>query len=200
MMRDIEELLPKVIQYAPGCPDITAVDHLRDAAIQLCERTRCWRVQDEFQTSGLESEVFCVPDCASLYQIEKAWFNEMELEARSPHLDMLFHDCGQPRFISQVSPNSIRLEPFGRGTLHLSMYLKPSPNAEVLPCFLFDQFARALGDGALSTLLLLPNQPFSNPQLGMAFAAKFEAVLDKNFAFNLRGQQRAPVRTKPRYL
>ena len=65
--------------------------------------------------------------------------------------------------------------------------------------FFFDQFPRALADGALGSLLLLPNQPFTNPQLGVVFANKFQAVLDRNFAFNMRGQQRASKRTKPNY-
>lgn len=198
--REIETLYPKVLQYAPGCPEPTAIEHLRDAAVQLCKSTRCWRDIDEFETEGLgPEEIPGIQPYAALFEIEKAWYNDHELERKGFGHDMLFHDAGEPRYITQVGPNSVMLDPAGAGTLKISMFLMPSENAETLPLFFFDQFPRALADGALGTLLLLPNQPFTNPQLGVVFANKFQAVLDRNFAFNMRGQQRARKRTKPNY-
>ena len=198
--RDIDMLYPKVLQYAPGCPEPTAVEHLRDAAIQLCKATRCWRDLDEFHVTGCgPDKIPAILPYATLFEIEKAWFNDHELEPKTYGSDMLFHDAGEPRYITQVSPDSVMLDPARAGTLKLSMFLMPSENAETLPQFFFDQFPRALADGALGTLLLLPNQPFTNPQLGVAFANKFQATLDRNFAFNMRGQQRAKKRTQPNY-
>lgn len=196
--RPIEDLYPKVLMYAPGCPEPLAVDHLRDAAITLCERTRCWRDVDEFETDG-ESRVVIpaiVPGTA-LYEIEKAWFEEQELEPTGYAEDMLFHDNGYPRRFSQQLPDTLQLIPAGSpGTVRLSMWLKPSQDAEELPKFFFEQFAQALADGALSTLLLIPNQPFTNPQMAAVFDSRFTAMLDRNFAYNMRGQQRARKRTK----
>ena len=81
----------------------------------------------------------------------------------------------------------------------ISLFLKPSQETDILPDFLVSHMARNIADGALATLLLLPNQPFTNPQMAMAFEAKFQASLDKNFDFNLRGQQRARKRTRANY-
>lgn len=198
--RDIETLFPKVLQYAPGCPEPTAIEHLRDAAVELCKRTRCWRDIDEFEAIGVgPEEIPSILPYAALFEIEKAWFNDHELEPKGYGDDMLFHDAGEPRYIAQVSPNSVMLDPPCAGNLKISMFLMPSENAETLPQFFFDQFPRALADGALGTVLLLPNQPFTNPQLGAAFAQRFQSVLDRNFAFNMRGQQRARIRTRPNH-
>ena len=70
----------------------------------------------------------------------------------------------------------------------------------MLPAFMLDQFGDALAAGALSRLLLLPNQPFQDANMAMIKAAEWRDVLDRNFAFNLRGQQRARKRTKASFL
>jgi len=198
-MREIEDLLPQVMPYAPGCAEPTAVAHIRDAAVRFCERTRCWRHIDTFRTQGNHHEILAVPSQALLYEIEWAKFDDRDLEAKIPDSRTWHRDDGYtyPRYISQVNPTCVSIEPHVVGELTVSVYLKPAPTADMLPDFLITDFGRAMADGALATLLLLPNQPFTNPQLAMAFEAKFQTALDKNFDFNLRGQQRARRRTKP---
>jgi len=198
-MREIDDLLSKVIPYAPNCPEPMAVEHLREAAINLCKATRCWREVESFTTTGDDIEVMCVPPYASLFQMEWARFNDRVLEPVSAGPDILTHEDGLPFSYTQRTPNSIIIDPPAPGLLTLSMFLMPAPDATDLPEFMFDQFSTALGHGALSTLLLLPNQPFSNPQYAMMFEQKFQAVLDRNFAFNMQGQQRARKRTKPNF-
>ena len=197
-MREIDELLPYVMPYAPGLAEPTAVQHLRDAAVRFCERTRCWRLIDTFQTTGEHHEILAVPSDAVLFEIEWAKFNNRELEAVSPQAATWHNQEGytEPRYITQVNPNCVSLEPHAVGELKISMFLKPMMTALELPSFLVSDYGRNLADGALSTLLLLPNQPFTNPQLAMVFETKFQQALDRNFALNMRGQQRAPKRTK----
>ena len=197
-MREIDELLPYVMPYAPGCAEPTAVQHLREAVIRFCERTRCWRFIDTFQTTGEHHEILAVPSDAVLFEIEWAKFNERELEAVSPQAATWHNQDGytEPRYITQVNPNCVSLEPHAVGELVISMFLKPAPTALEIPAFMICDFGRALADGALATLLLLPNQPFTNPQLAMVFETKFQQALDRNFALNMRGQQRAAKRTK----
>ncbi|AXF51442.1 virion structural protein [Erwinia phage Pavtok] len=205
MIRDIEELLPKVMQYAPGCPEPTATEHVRAAAVQLCKRTRCWRDHDQFEVNGRYNDIPAILPHAALFEIESVTFDGDPLLPAPFSTDMLPMDgdedeTGRPASFTMMWPNAIMLHPGGTGTLHVSMFLVPSDNAEQLPQWMFDQFSDALVWGALGTLLLLPNQPFMNPQLAALFAGKFEGALDRNFAFNKRGQQRARVRTKSSYL
>lgn len=199
-MRDIEDFIPLVNVWAQGASEPVVVNFLRQAAKELCQKTRCWRFTDSFQTTGDDIEVMCTPPFADLFEIEWARFNDMELEPKAPTGDMLFHDNGQPRYITQTSPNTIRIEPRGKGTLSLSLFLQPSLGTEVLPAFMLDQFGDKLAAGALSSVLLLPNQPFTNPNLAMVKAAEWRDALDKNYAYNLRGQQRARKRTKSNFL
>lgn len=195
-MVEFDVLLPRVMQYAQAVPEPLAIQHLRDAAIKLCEDTRCWRDVYTTQTTGDEIEVTSVPPYAALYSIEWARFDGQLLEARAPTSDLVIGEEGVPRFITQLTPNTVTLVPFGVGSLQLSCFLKPSLNADIIPDFLYTEFGPAIADGALSTLLLIPNQPYSNPQQAIYHGQRFQAVLDKNFAYNLRGQQRAAKRTK----
>lgn len=199
-MRDMDDFLPLINVWAPGAPEPVTLNFLRQAAKELCQRTRCWRFTDSFETTGDDIEVMCTPPYSDLFEIEWARFNDMELEAKTPAGDMLFHDSGQPKYITQTSPNTVSLEPRATGTLSLSLFLMPSIGTDVLPAFMLDQFGDALAAGTLSRLLVLPNQPYSNPNLGMFKKQEWDAVLDRNFAFNMRGQQRARKRTKSSFL
>lgn len=199
-MRDIEELFRKVRPFAANCPEPTMVEHIREAAIELCQRTRCWRFTDTFETMGDEQEIICVPPYASLFEIEEARFDDRKLERSAIHSDMMMADLGQPKYLTQLAYNSVTLQPPGKGSLWISMFLKPSQNADMLPDILVDEFGTAIGHGALSTLLLLPNEPFTNPQQGIYYGQLFQSVLDRNFAYNVRGQQRAPVRTRSSFM
>ena len=143
-----------------------------------------------------------VPSGAVLFEIEWAKFDNRELEAKIPDVDTWHHQdqaYAYPRYITQVNPSCVSIEPHAEGELMISLFLKPSQETDILPDFLVSHMARNIADGALATLLLLPNQPFTNPQMAMAFEAKFQASLDKNFDFNLRGQQRARKRTRANY-
>lgn len=200
-MRDIEDLLPNVLPYTPGCAEPTAVKHLRDAAERFCKRTRCWRFIDKFQTRGDHHEIVAVPADASLFEVEWARFEGRELEPITPQADTYHMQEGytQPMYITQVNPTCLSIEPHAVGLLEVSMFLFPAPTALELPDFLVTDYGLDLANGALATLLLLPNQPFTSPQLAAVYEGKFQQALDKNFAQNMRGQQRARKRTKPNF-
>ena len=159
-MREIEELLPQVIPYAPGCADPTAIQHIRDAAVRFCERTRCWRNIDTFKTTKSHHQIMAVPSGAVLFEIEWAKFDDRELEAKIPDVDTWHHQdqaYAYPRYITQVNPSCVSIEPHAEGELMISLFLKQSQETDILPDFLVSHMARNIADGALATLLLLPN-------------------------------------------
>lgn len=199
-MTDLETLLPHVLPSATTCPEPMAIHALREAAIVFCERTGAWRENDEFTTTGHEIEVMCVPPYAALHKIEAASFNGCRLEPITFAQSMDMQSDGPPAYITQAQPDAVRVVPPARGLLRVSMLLKPSADAEMIPSFLATHHGRDIAHGALGTLLILPNQPFTNPGLGGYFTQVFERACDRHFARNLTGQQRARIRTTARYL
>ena len=199
-MREPADLFRWILPSAPSCPDPVAETHIIAAARDFCRATRCWREKDDVEITGEEDEVLCVPPAASLFEIEEAYFDGRKLE-RVAFLDAELDRCCMPSQISQIQPNSVAVAPRGRcGTLSISMFLMPAQDADILPEFLFDQFGEIIAQGALSTILLVPNQPFSNGALATYNAGLFADAKARYFNHHRRGQQRAPVRTRASYL
>lgn len=202
-MRDLSDFLPKVMPFALNCPEPAAIEALRDAAQEWCRRTRMWREWDEFQTTGEDIESVSVPPGAQIFEIEQAWFDGRPLtpgrfdRTVSPWGDR--EDGGYPRCITTVRANEIMLRPRCVGMLRISMFMMPSEDGDTVPDELFDRHASEMGKGALAKLLLLPNQPYTNPKMAMLFRQEFDRAADANFGANLRGQQRANVRTRPSF-
>lgn len=207
---------PFVRPFAPAAPLPLIRKHARLAAIRFCERTRCWReivtvVVDE------QDEIIVAPSHAEIHEIEEATFDGNKPLQPTQFTDATLMErsdtsSGQvPRFITQTRPDTVALIPFAAGDLTLSVFLKPraaadlstnaTPAAEtvdaldVVPEFMFNQFAQAIADGALATLLMVPGQPFSNPNEALRRSMEFDRACDSHFSHGIQMQHRAPVRT-----
>lgn len=202
-MKSLDAFAPSVNQYAPGCPDMTLYFGLRQAAIEFCERTRLWRFDDEFAVSVDDSEGIIAPNGADIHEIEAVFFDGQELEPKSTSwLDGNMRGwrdgklSGVPHYFTQTETNTIRLVPFMAGTVGLHVWLKPSQDAKLLPDWMVDQHRETIAHGALSRILLMPSQTFTNPELAMVFSNKFQSKLDRLSATGFAGQQRAQTRTR----
>lgn len=200
-MAEFYRFLPLVLPYAMTCPEPVAEAHLRWAAIDFCEATRPWRYVDTLTTTGVNPEPIGIPAGSEIHQIEEAWFDERKLDRvsyvdGSPYANM---GEGMPSVIYQDGPDAVVLSPTTVGSLRISLFLKPAVNANTLPDFFLSQYAQAIANGALARILMIPDQPFSEPQRAAVFAAAFERAKAKNFRAGSAGQQRAPRRTHARY-
>lgn len=116
---------------------------------------------------------------------------------------------GQPRYITQSAPNALALIPFRAGRLDISLFLKPSSTVEfgtvpaspmfdkfnVIPDFFITLHGSKLASGALHKIMSIPDEPWSNPKEAARYGALFADNLNASFRGNMRGQQRAPIRT-----
>lgn len=204
-MRDIRELFSHVAPFAATCPEPTLEHHIRSAAIKFCQRTRAWRFQDVL-TLDAESVVIPTPQDSILYEVESVqyrettdadWSNPLDATSAFEVADM--NGTGTPSYYYQSNRFELSVFPHQAGLLKVNLYLRPDEKAETLPDFICEEFADVIAAGALSTILLLTGFEFTNPNLAMYYENKFKEGLDENFDANLRGQQRAPVRTKPSF-
>lgn len=206
-MTDIEDFLTKVLPFAPGCPEPTAIEHIRNAAIEFCEETRLWRSEDTFEV-GDDPNVVCTPQGAVIHDIERCDFNGKRLDPASiswldeHHPDWRsdeFKLQGPPRYFTQVCPDTVRVVPFQQGRLKVWLRLKPAEDAEQVPDFIATQHRSTIGWGALAGILMLPNQTFTDPNRATYFQAKFDQSLGRKSKLKATGQQRAPIRTKAQF-
>lgn len=202
-MKPLDDILTSIMPYAPGCALPTAYFGIRQAAIEFCERTRMWRFEDELTVTATDPDDVLVPSGAVVHEIEAAWFNDRLLAPKTTDwLDVHMptwrtgEPSGEPSYITQTDPNTIRLVPKQAGTLRLSLLLKPAQDADELPDFMVDQYRETIAHGALGRILLIPNQSFTNVEMGAAFGAAFQSKLNSLSAKGSTGQQRAPLRTR----
>ena len=64
-MRDIDDFLPLINVWAPAAPEPVTLNFLRQAAKELCQRTRCWQgpadiehaIEDELAYGALHPQM-----------------------------------------------------------------------------------------------------------------------------------------------
>ena len=208
-MTELDVFLPNIRLYAPGVADPTAYFAIRQAAIEFCERTRVWRFEDEFNVTEDDAEGLFAPGGSVILDIDGVWFDGKKLKPKTPkQLDDTMpawrsgaeKPTGDPSYVTQTAPNTITLVPFRAGSVKLSLFLKPAQDAEELPDFLADQYRETIAWGALARILLIPNQSFTNPEMGAAFGQVFQQKMDGKSTIGITGQQRAPVRTRASFI
>lgn len=214
----LASFLPYVLPEATACPAPTAEFQLRMAAIEFCERTRCWRHLTSVVVSA-ENTTIAAPALTTIHEFEEAThdgrlltptqYTEVEAEALKGELRE-----GQPQYITQTEPGKVTIYPYAAGTLRLSMFLKPQHGTlfgadpvnplrdalNMVPPFMLEQHATALAHGALARILRLPGETWTDGERAMFHHSKFEAAVGACSTSNMRGQQRAPVRTKAQWI
>ncbi|GLQ09250.1 hypothetical protein GCM10007913_11820 [Devosia yakushimensis] len=207
-MRDLDELLPKVMPLAPSCPEPVALRYLRNAAREFCATTKLWREWDTVVLTAPEFQALpTIPD-ARIIEIEEGRIDGgPKIEPRTVlWLDDHYPgwadetEAGPARFITQIQPNTISVYPRQAGTLKARLVLQPSDTALEIPDFLIEDHGEALGRGAAGRILLLPSTEYTNPQLGAAYVAEWQGILDRWQTKARKGQQGARLRTKGSYL
>ena len=206
----ISALLPFMRGYAPMCPDPILELAARAAAVEFCERTRCWRHVTTI-TITEAGGVDIVPSVASIHEIERAEANDVALIPTQHSEIQGEHEIAQPRWITQTNPQSVTVHPWPGEPVEvsLSLFLKPRFDIEVgldpqnplhdrfnvLPAWIVTQHGERIADGGLSRVLTQPQTRWFDPQLAAVHAARFEQAMSSHFRTNMRGQQRARVRT-----
>ena len=211
-MASLRDLLPLVLPRVPGCSDLEALQALRLSAIDWCERTRCWRHQAT-QVLTVQGPTIATPSYGVVHEVEHAEFNGRQLE---PVLwtdvtpEALDGGTAMAR-LTQSLPDAITLLPFEAGTLTLSLILKPRPAHEhsyavaagavqdaydQMPDEVLRHQGEALAWGALARLYVQPEAAWANPALAAHHEGKVDERAPLALSRALKGQQRAPLRTK----
>ena len=206
---------PLMQPFAGGCPAPLLELNARLAAVEMCERTRCWRHRATITLNGPEPAPVIPPE-ATIFEIEEASIageplTPVQFTAMTGALE-----TGRPLYITQATPGSITIFPWpdeaeGPVEVSLSLFLTPRTDTQiggdpgnplldafnVVPDFLLQRHGERLADGALARVLMMEGEPWYNPQRAAVHAERFDEAMSRNFTANIRGQQRARIRTTP---
>lgn len=209
---NVSAFLPLVQPHVPHASYPAMMQSLREAAIEFCEMTRCWR---HMITTVMEAqaETVIAPDFAAIHEFELVTFDsDLTLTPiQYSDLDLAdFSEEGVPRYVTQTGPNRVSILPFKQGTLDISVFLKPRhgtsyglsadqvpQNAyDEVPEFLLTLHGEVIAHGALKRLLMLPGQSFTDPQKAQYYQVEFQRRAEGVFNHNVRGQHRARPRIR----
>lgn len=184
----IETLLNQLLPDMPGCPDITAINALRNSAIELCKETFCWNViQDPFQLADLQSayDIDVPTDAAVVRLMEVTMAVGPLLPKTMVEIGLLLPgwqsaQSSRPIYYNCApAPTTIRVFPTPmnalRQTVTLRVAYQPTLSAETLPDTVVNDQFETLLDGARARLFAMPGRAWSNLPLVDFYNTRFAA-------------------------
>jgi hypothetical protein len=199
--RNLADALPRVLPYANGCPDVTALFHLREAAQELMRKAQVWRFRFPMVTVAEQaSYVLPLPAMSTLVKLIEyeydgrpgAVVNDTQASAMalgSTHRDAIW----------TVDRTTIGMHPTPGETgkpFVVMAALAPAQDTNYIPAELYEHHINAIANGALGRVLCLPNQPWTNDALGMKHTGMFNDAMQSLGVQVARGFSRMPLRVR----
>ena len=181
------DFYPGLTSSVSGCPEPMLDFALRKAAAEFFRRTRAWTIWlAPVTTLALTRDyALTLPAGSDVVRIERAAINGSVIEIlgyRDLQLDPSLHAPGE-NGVTTLDRKLITLGmdyPAG-SSLEIQVALMPSKAALGITDVQFDHYSDDIAQGAKARLMLMPGQPFSNPNLGVLAKELFEhAVATKN--------------------
>lgn len=195
-----DALIGSVLIHAPGASDPLAVDALRMAAIQLCEKTSAWHESftQNVRTQDIELDV---PSQSRAVGIERVYINGSLISPITAGQADLFAQPGVPDGYYRTEDNVLRLVPAPSDAVSLSVdvILAPTYTATSIPDDLANRCRKALIYGALAQLLIVPGQAWTNPTLAVAYQQMHEQETSHISVQDSRSRVRSALRVRSSY-
>ena len=204
-----EAFLTEVQPYVPDCPEIVAVNAIRNACIEFCEKSLFWLyVHDPVTTlDNISTYELELPDYTTSVAILDAWYDNMplipqgedELRRILPlNWPALY---GTPKYLTQQTPNEVILVPYPliglSEALTMTVALKPTRDSVDIDDAIYENWAEGIGYGARARIHSLPGQSFSDPVAAAKYSAMFNTAIGKATVARNRGLARTVQRVRP---
>lgn len=207
--REFVSLAPRLASDVVGCPQPVLVQHIRDAAINACERSLAWRYQiaGASTADGVGGYPYDVPDGTDVHAIVEAFVGfsgDKVMQRVLPVSNEVFLDTypgwpnietGTPRRITHMDAATYALGPVPDGEYDVSMWvcLKPKRDATGMDSVVFDDLETAIVHRALQTLLVQSNKEWANQGMAAYHAKQYSFVISERRARYNLGMPRATL-------
>lgn len=160
MIADYNDLLSYMIVDLPSCPDKVILQQLRQTGRDFLARTEIWTEDlDSINVVANTADYdLSVGDNAYILRIKKAEY----LGGTLAPDDFYFLNNKTFRFVT--TPVASKTD-----ALDITVILSPLLNSEIIPIWILERYAEPIMAGAKRNLLVMPNKPWSNPDLGNYF-------------------------------
>lgn len=181
-MINIDEFFPRLLPQVPGCSDPLARQSLLDAAIEFCEKSLVVRQDLDMFFSVAGRKNYDLDPPTNQHAIVRV----LSVNYNGSRLHGIFQEDVPNLLTTQAMPHAFyttRVDnefllnlyptPDERESIVVNTALKPTRNAVQVDDDLYNYWADAIVDGAISRIARIPNQPFSDVNYAAAMQASF---------------------------
>jgi hypothetical protein len=187
-----EQFLPEVMQYAPDVPEFIALNAIRNASIEFCEKSRYW--QADIAPVPLEANkyeyVVQTPPDTKFVDIVEAYADEVLLIPKSSEeLSRIYRYTdwrsveGMPAYITRINYPAVQLVPYLTSVtgqqLSLRVALAPTRDAAEIDQEIYEQFLEYISFGARARLYSTPKQAYYDKASAMDYMRMFRAGINE---------------------
>lgn len=204
-----DNFLPEVLPYVPECPELVALNAIRNAVIEFCNKSM-WLVSEQtFDLVGLQRDYqpLTLPVDTELVRVQDAWYDHIALKpAGEEDLKRLYGFdwrvvTGRPAYYTQLLPDTICLCPIPlqdeAGAIDMIVAIMPVRSSTSCDTTLYERWLEGIACGAKARLMMLPQQSYSDAQAAMANKAMFNTAIGEARIERNRGMTRATLRVRP---
>lgn len=195
---------PDVLVHVKGCPLPLVDHHLRAAAIDLCQRSRRFKVEmTAFATVANTPTYALVPgtDMETVAILAASVGGKPIDPATRTELATVVDwatETGEPsRYLMDGDDETVRLwkMPDATYAVAITLAVKPSEAATGIEQWFADRYRRIIACGALAELLAMPQSPWADLPMAGLRAEQFEAGVRAAEGQALKDGTNAPLRT-----
>ena len=179
--------LPEVMPSVLACPEVLAVNAIRNACIEFCNATNWW--QGDYGTTAITTAQlpfsFTVANSAAVAQILVATIDGLPLAITNvDELDSKvvgWRDAtGQPRAVFQPTPGVVDFYPRPAGTDSYDIFMRvaytPLRAATTVDSTVYESYLEEIAAGALSRLTTVPGTPWANEKAAAMYDNTFKSA------------------------
>lgn len=211
--RTFLSLATRLATSVPGCPQPVLVQYIRDAAIEVCERTLAWRYDQPSitLTPGVPEYPYEAPSQSEVHAFLTVTVNGNPIEPVTLEYlhrkfptwpDMSMEQRSEPRHVLQLDADNFAVAPLPddsqRYELKMIVALKPLRDASGMDKTAFDDLENVIVHGALQNLLVLPGKYWSDRELAAYHAKQYLSKITERRARANLGAGRASMSVQMR--
>lgn len=202
----LEDLVPELLLRLPDAPAELAERMLLRSFRELCRRANVWREELTIDLASSTDNLYPLQPSAG--EVVDIIYGELKdvgplQPATAPQLfreDPQWRTRGgTPKYYMRLGQESIQFFPRSTtGTVYLTVSLAPTLNDSQIDDNVATEWDEVIMDGALSKLLSMPNQPWTDGAAAAYHFQRFESTIDSAQS-RARDQRQTGVRRVVKY-
>lgn len=200
-MANISDVRASVRQWANGCPDVTIDKYVVEAVRNFCRESYYYQQGMTINQVSGQASYSLAPsnsdEVVTILAVEQSGSSLKQYMGAELN-DSSFSGAGyqfEPPSYLVIAPTPTASVTNG---LELRLALQPPEGTTTLPDSIYRNFKEAIAAGALSVILSMQNEVWTNPTLASIKGQQFAHAVHTAKGLRMRGFVNGPIRIRPR--